>query len=95
MEELVKPMRTVWEKFKTEILAFDIETSSQTDTLYGKGGTMTDDIKYIEGSGNVFEDLGFDNPEEELAKAKLASVGIILQADNLMNDGITRTTRII
>ena len=34
---------------------------------------MTDDIKYIEGSGNVFEDLGFDNPEEELAKAKLAS----------------------
>lgn len=34
---------------------------------------MTDDIKHIEGSGNVFEDLGFDNPEEELAKAKLAS----------------------
>lgn len=29
---------------------------------------------YIIGSGNVFEDLGFDNPEEELAKAKLASI---------------------
>jgi predicted XRE-type DNA-binding protein len=25
-----------------------------------------------EGSGNVFEDLGFPNPEEELLKAKLA-----------------------
>ncbi len=34
---------------------------------------MTEDIKYREGSGNVFEDLGFDNPGEELAKAKLAS----------------------
>lgn len=34
---------------------------------------MTEDIKYTEGSGNVFEDLGFDNPDEELAKAKLAS----------------------
>ncbi len=34
---------------------------------------MTDNFKYIEGSGNVFEDLGFDNPEEELAKAKIAS----------------------
>jgi predicted XRE-type DNA-binding protein len=29
---------------------------------------------YIVGSGNVFKDLGFDNPEEELAKAKLASI---------------------
>lgn len=28
MEELVNPIRTVWEKFKAEILAFDIETSS-------------------------------------------------------------------
>jgi hypothetical protein len=28
MEELVKPIRTVWEKFKAEILALDIETSS-------------------------------------------------------------------
>ncbi|NVM20466.1 MAG: XRE family transcriptional regulator [Desulfobacterales bacterium] len=34
---------------------------------------MSDEIEYLEGSGNVFEDLGFDNPEEELAKAKLAS----------------------
>ena len=29
---------------------------------------------YILGSGNVFKDLGFENPEEELAKAKLASI---------------------
>ena len=29
---------------------------------------------YIIGSGNVFKDLGFENPEEELAKVKLASV---------------------
>ena len=30
---------------------------------------MTDDI--IQGSGNVFADLGFENPEEELLKARL------------------------
>ncbi len=35
---------------------------------------MTEDIGYSKGSGNVFEDLGFENPEEELAKAKLASM---------------------
>ncbi len=29
---------------------------------------------YIIGSGNVFEDLGFKYPEEELAKARLASI---------------------
>lgn len=29
---------------------------------------------YIIGSGNVFKDLGFENPEEELAKARLASI---------------------
>lgn len=34
---------------------------------------MNDNIKYTQSSGNVFEDLGFDNSEEELAKAKLAS----------------------
>jgi predicted XRE-type DNA-binding protein len=32
---------------------------------------MTDDIIVTPGSGNVFTDLGFDNPEEELLKAKL------------------------
>jgi predicted XRE-type DNA-binding protein len=32
---------------------------------------MTDDITVTPGSGNVFADLGFDNPEEELLKAKL------------------------
>lgn len=29
---------------------------------------------YIVGSGNVFNDLDFENPEEELAKARLASI---------------------
>jgi predicted XRE-type DNA-binding protein len=34
---------------------------------------MTGDIQYTEGTGNVFKDLEFENPGEELAKAKLAS----------------------
>jgi predicted XRE-type DNA-binding protein len=29
------------------------------------------EIKYIESSGNVFEDLGFQDADEQLAKAKL------------------------
>lgn len=29
---------------------------------------------YIIGSGNVFKDLGFKNPEDELAKIRLASI---------------------
>lgn len=33
---------------------------------------MTEDINAEVSSGNVFADLGFDNPEEELLKAKLA-----------------------
>ncbi|MER9950359.1 helix-turn-helix transcriptional regulator [Mesorhizobium sp. M0047] len=33
---------------------------------------MTQDITAEVSSGNVFADLGFDNPEEELLKAKLA-----------------------
>lgn len=32
---------------------------------------MTEDNSATVGSGNVFADLGFDNPEEELLKAKL------------------------
>ena len=32
---------------------------------------MTD---YVRGSGNIYKDLGFENPEEELAKARLASM---------------------
>ncbi len=32
---------------------------------------MTDDISITHSSGNVFADLGFANPEEELLKAKL------------------------
>ncbi|MES0040003.1 helix-turn-helix transcriptional regulator [Mesorhizobium sp. M0091] len=33
---------------------------------------MHEDIAALASSGNVFADLGFDNPEEELLKAKLA-----------------------
>ena len=33
---------------------------------------MSQKIKYTVGSGNVFEDLGFEKPEEELAKSDLA-----------------------
>ena len=33
---------------------------------------MIDDNAVTPGSGNVFADLGFENPEEELLKAKLA-----------------------
>jgi predicted XRE-type DNA-binding protein len=32
---------------------------------------MTQDATVTPGGGNVFADLGFDNPEEELLKAKL------------------------
>ena len=32
---------------------------------------MDTDVGYTVGSDNVFEDLGFDYPEEELTKAKL------------------------
>ena len=35
---------------------------------------MSRDIKYTKGSGNVFRDLGFEQPAEELAKAQLASL---------------------
>lgn len=33
---------------------------------------MSNNITAETSSGNVFADLGFDNPEEELLKAKLA-----------------------
>lgn len=33
---------------------------------------MTKDIKLTIGSGNVFKDLGFKNPEDEQVKAELA-----------------------
>ena len=35
---------------------------------------MNDDPEITESSGNVFADLGFDEPEEELAKAQLTSL---------------------
>ena len=33
---------------------------------------MSEKADYTVGSGNVFKDLGFDRPEEELAKSDLA-----------------------
>ena len=33
---------------------------------------MSEKMDYTVGSGNVFEDLGFDRPEEEVAKSDLA-----------------------
>ncbi len=33
---------------------------------------MSEQIDYEVGSGNVFTDLGFERPEEELAKARMA-----------------------
>jgi predicted XRE-type DNA-binding protein len=33
--------------------------------------TKEEDIKVTVGSGNVFADLGFENPEQELMKARL------------------------
>lgn len=33
---------------------------------------MNEDVKFERSSGNVFEDLGIENPDQELLKAKLA-----------------------
>ncbi len=41
---------------------------------------------YTVGSGNVFRDLGFDNPEEEFTKVKLASI----INDNIDERGLTK-----
>ena len=35
---------------------------------------MSEEIQFEESSGNVFKDLGLPNPEERLAKARLASM---------------------
>ena len=35
--------------------------------------TAEEEVTLIRGSGNIYADLGFENPEEELAKAKLVS----------------------
>ncbi len=35
---------------------------------------MKDEITFKKSSGNIFKDLGLDNPEERLAKAKIASM---------------------
>lgn len=39
-----------------------------------KGKKKEKEIDYTVGSGNVFKDLGFENPEEELLKARLAAL---------------------
>ncbi len=41
-------------------------------------------IEYIEGSGNIFADLGISNPEEALAKAEIAlKIGDIVKKKKL------------
>jgi predicted XRE-type DNA-binding protein len=45
---------------------------------------MKREISVIRGSGNVFADLGFDNPEEELLKADLVrEIRAIIRARHL------------
>ena len=46
----------------------------------------TEDTAVTEGSGNVFADLGFANPEQELLKAKL----VFLIADTIKERGLTQ-----
>jgi len=47
---------------------------------------MGESVEYTESSGNVFADLGFDEPEEELAKAEI----LIQFADAVVARGLTR-----
>jgi len=47
---------------------------------------MGESAEYTESSGNVFADLGFDEPEEELAKAEI----LIQLADAVVARGLTR-----
>ena len=45
---------------------------------------MTKEIKFQKGSGNVFYDLGFDNPDELLVKAELVrKISAIITQNNL------------
>ncbi len=37
-----------------------------------KDNTIKDQGEFVQGSGNIFADLGLENPEMELAKAELA-----------------------
>jgi len=47
-------------------------------------GRAAEEVKITEGSGNVFADLGFENPEEELAKSKLVSaISKVIDAQGL------------
>ncbi len=47
---------------------------------------MGESVEYTESSGNVFVDLGFDEPEEELAKAEI----LIQLANAVVARGLTR-----
>ena len=45
---------------------------------------MNDDERFVVSSGNVFEDLGFDDPVGELTKSRLAGeIHRVIQARNL------------
>ena len=46
-------------------------------------------VKVTRGSGNVFSDLGFSNPEDELAKTKLVSaLGEVIRERDLAQKGV-------
>ena len=50
-----------------------------------------DEIKYEEGSDNVFADLGFENPEEELAKSNLtADIARIMREKKLTQTQVAK-----
>ena len=51
-----------------------------------KQSRLSSDVTVTRGSGNVYADLGFENPAEELAKAKLA----MLIDDAIREGGLTQ-----
>lgn len=53
---------------------------------------MKDDVRFTESSGNVFADLGLDDADELMAKAKLASkiADAILERDLSYEEAATR-----
>lgn len=58
--------------------------TARRSTKLAKSADENDDVGVYYGSGNVFADLGLDNPEERLAKAQLAvTIHDIIEAKGL------------
>ena len=52
---------------------------------------MNQDINFCPGSGNIFEDLGFENADEMLAKAELTrQINLIIQQRQLTDEEISQ-----